>query len=200
MAAEEVDLKQQVATLAEQLKKTQKVLSQTGQQVMSLQLSQRSTGINEIGDKTRELQAAAGLPQENKQSSISGDYVGMNDLQDMTVELSGQLQILDERNIRRIANSHRTEPDQCIAPLPDSVGEFPRKFPKTVHEFASLEWPEVIQLCQYYEIVPEDIGADSFLKDEQGNPRDPSDPLLTELFDSLARFMGLRARRTDGVW
>lgn len=200
MASEEVDLRQQVATLAEQLRKTQKLLSQTGQQVMSLQLAQRSEGINELDDKKRELQAAAGLPLSSKQELNSRDYVKSDDLQDMVVELSGQLQILDERNIRRTVNNRLTNPSDHIVPLPDLAGEAPLGFPATLAEFDSLPLTEVIRYCQYYEIVPDGVESSEFLKDEKGQERDSSDPLLTELFDSLARFLGLRSRRTDGVW
>lgn len=92
-------------------------------------------------------------------------------------------------------------------------------FPKTLGEFKALSGKEVEVWLKYYELLPPDeaellellgdAAAESEIaksvKEKSGAARIGDDELLSEEeanshFDTLARYLGLRVRRSKGAW
>ncbi|ANB14329.1 Mrp8p [Sugiyamaella lignohabitans] len=146
----------------------------------------------------------------------SNDAITSEDIVDLVTELQGQLDMLDERSVRRTANAFVAAESDPIAPLPGRDGEFPAEtesFPATLGEFKALDTSQVEFWLKWYELLPPDEEELAQLLDragatleDVGQPASTApkpEPSIDETnanFDSLARFLGIRARRTKGVW
>lgn len=152
------DLQKQIDDLRAIVDKQGKLLATTGQQMLALQVNDVKTRMKLIDDVLaliRGAAPAAGAPSSELDLS---DYVTNEDLIQMVGELQGQLDGIEDRAIRRLANSH----SDTILPLSNREGDEPTEellgfpFPATVAEFAALPKIDVIQLAIFYEIIVPD--------------------------------------------
>lgn len=192
------------------------------------------------------------------------DYVTGDDIVELVTELQGQLDLIENRSIRRQANGFAINDDDAIAPLASTDGSIPNEsfivdvqsdgsasklyqdsnikepsiptvaeydeslyylpgpFPQTFGEFKALSLEAIGAWCKFYELLPPDddeiqqllsaagstldsLGGSYEMKiSGKGDAKDADSNLSKKQsdkdFDTLARFLGLRARRTKGAW
>lgn len=221
-------VKAEVDNLAALVHRSAKAVAETGQRVLRMEISDERKAISTIpnplsGSSLRE-QAKSEANEGN------GDAVGSEDLVELVTELQGQLDLLDMRSVRRSANSTKIADDEFIAALPGNDGLIPGeseiseeelegsmlpdiKFPTTVGEFKKLSQKDVETWLRYYELLPPDEaelrellgGAATTEAGKTAVEGAVSNDHLTEAeanshFDTLARHLGLRPRRSKCAW
>ncbi|OWB76122.1 hypothetical protein B5S32_g271 [[Candida] boidinii] len=228
------ELQKQIEELANVVKKQSIMLSKTGHQLLSLQVKQTS---KELGNVKIPSVNKDGIPSfreskinktttenpENESeipSSVDidvNDFITNQDIVQLVGELQGQLTLLELKNIRRISNSRLSEDEDIIAPIPNQDGEEPaiEIFPKNIAEFKELADDTVLDLCQFYELLPptaqDEAKMKAFMEGKIETPNlDPSEftPCADDYseedlglyYDELARFIGLKFRRRENVW
>lgn len=206
MASE--DLAAKVAELTALVNKQSQALAQTGKQVLELQMKDIKTKMAAMDEKPVRIDTE--------------DLVTNEDIVQLVGELQIQLDHMEDRNIKRIYNSVITtdsEPTTPIAPLSTRDGEpAPLFFPETVEKLLNLLPVELVQLCDYYELIEQNEPSDEvseLLKSEdllleeaqklfapqkqdilaQDRAQQISAEELHEIFDEFARFIGVRIRR-----
>lgn len=206
MASE--DLAAKVAELTALVNKQSQALAQTGKQVLELQMKDIKTKMATTDSKPDKIDTE--------------DFVTNEDIVQLVGELQGQLDHMEDRNIKRVCNSAVTadsEPSTALAPLSTRDGEpAPPFFPATVGDLLRLQPVELVQLCDYYELIEpnepsEDLsellkGESLLLQDAQKLFAPQKQDILAhervqhlsaeevhELFDEFARFIGVRIRR-----
>ncbi|GMM32913.1 Mrp8 protein [Saccharomycopsis crataegensis] len=207
------DLVAQVESLTAKVKKQSQVITQTGQQVLEIQLAAQKQKIQDIPDPQAILNGGAGNLKQ-VEAIEEADYATNEDIFQLVGELQGQLDFLEERSIRRGINLTKTNANDLLAPLPDSDGAEPENFPKTLAEFKELNDKKIVELCGFYQILPpsdeqkqqfEDFLADKVKElniEEQGYEdfgRFGKEEIIN-LFNSLARYVGVSCRKGDNQW
>lgn len=216
-------LQAEINALREQLKKNTRVVLNTGEQVIAMQMEKQRKGLAEVDIKTG-TGGDAGQASDVGKSGKAAQDADLGDMEedqplmqsevvDLVAELQGQLDVLDERSIRRTANAGITNDDDRVAPLPGSDGVSPEAddgFPQTLKEFKAMGPKLVEQWARYYELLPPDeneiqellarAGAEDEDIEVPPMPASYSPEQMDDMFDNLARFMGLRVRRSKGVW
>lgn len=215
------DLQNQVQKLTGIVDKQSRVISSTGQQLMELQVRDIKQRMNKKKD---------GATPDNKldvHEDVDGENFATNeDLVVLVKELQEQLDLLEERSIKRTFNSHLSEKhkEAKVAPLRNKDGDEPSEdiFCKNVGDFLELDKSRILQLCEFYELVVSREQEESIekLKDDQnlsleeakkimlgvptGNLKDRidsyTDKEFEDCYDNLARYLGLRIRRAQGSW
>jgi hypothetical protein len=206
-------LQEEIEVLKLQLKKTTHLVAETGTQLLALQVEKNRGNLENLRVNT----SASPKPvsQLIEEDPELANALTSEDVVDLVAELQGQLDILDERSVRRTANAFCTEDSQPIAPLPGRDGELPEEsenFPRTLQEFKELP-PERLQYwLKWYEILPpdeeemkeilkrvgtsiEEVGYQAENDKQELSPQE-----LDAYFDDFARFMGLRTRKSANVW
>lgn len=101
----------------------------------------------------------------------SGDVMNVEDIVQLVTELQAQLDILDERSIRRNATAFAVNENHHIAPLPgrdrtvplttrQSTSEepeddnIPKGFPGTLGEFEKQSESQILRWLLWYELLP----------------------------------------------
>ncbi|CCE87250.1 Piso0_005793 [Millerozyma farinosa CBS 7064] len=209
--ANAADLQQKVESLSELVSKQSKMIAKTGEEVMKLQLK----GLREQVPQSSSGGAGSKVDMD--------DYATNEDLVQLVGELQNQLDYLEERNVRRIVNSqlHTKGDGAIIAPLPSKDGEEPPEdvFPKTLSEFKKISKYEAIMLCEFYDIWSFDTASDEALNAKDLSIEDTkkflagasnktidekvkelSDKDFDDVFDHLARYLGVPVRKHDNVW
>lgn len=214
----DADIKEQLTKLTNQVQKNSKAIAQTGQLVLDLQLQDQRRDIAQLSLKDSELKQDAGLvgnieSKASKKEHIS-ESITQDDIVELVNELQGQLDILDERSVRRTSNAFVADDKDLIAPIPGRDGQYPsdaEKFPKNLREFKDLDDVTLEYWLRWYELLPPDenelaqiFGKLGTSMEELGVEKPKSKGLTQEeadeRYDTLARFIGLRNRRTPGVW
>lgn len=173
------DLQKKIKELEAIVQKQTVILAKTGQQVLDLQLSAKKKDLN-------------GIPDAPKLGGDSG-LITQEDVNELVGELQGQLDFLELRTIRRGINLAIENEDGILAPLPDADGEEPATFPKTLKEFKQLSDSRVMELSGYYQLLPDADEVTSRLSEF-------SQEELYEIYDSLARYLGIKYRKIKGNW
>ena len=228
------ELQKQIEELASVVKKQSIMLSKTGHQLLSLQIKQTSKelgnvkiptvnkdGIPSFRDSTKNTASSEKKDSATEVPSSAdidvNDFITNHDIVQLVGELQGQLTLLELKNIRRIANSRLSEDEDVIAPIPNQDGEEPATeiFPKNIAEFKELADDTVLDLCQFYELLPptaqDEAKMKAFMEGKIETPNlDPSEftPCADDYseedlglyYDELARFIGLKFRRRENVW
>lgn len=163
------------------------LLAQTGKRVMELQ-----------------MQAAKEKPRFDPE-----DYATNDDIVQLVTELQGQLDFLEDRNVARVNNSHAS----ALMPLCSRDGVPPSNFPKTVEEFEAIAPVDLLTMADFYDLVvepaPEDVQerlkrgeldvaeAQKLLErpDLEQRAKELSTSEINDIFDEVARFIGVRLRR-----
>uniref|UniRef100_A0A0L0P678 Uncharacterized protein n=1 Tax=Candidozyma auris TaxID=498019 RepID=A0A0L0P678_CANAR len=203
------ELNKRVDELTDLVKRQSEVIAKTGKQMMEYQ-------VKDVKARMASL--------NSEQPKIDTDEFATNDdLVQLVTELQGQLDYLEDRNVKRVYNSHiATDADSStpIAPLTNKDGEHPPDFyPKTLGELRDIDAASLLQLCEFFELIvennnPEDIAElmklEKLSKEELDRLINPKPKTLeeklkglkkedeVELFDELARFLGVRIRRGNG--
>ncbi|KAK9471610.1 Mrp8p [Dipodascopsis tothii] len=196
------DLSQQVAMLAALTRKNSAAIAQTGQQLIRMAI-----------DETRTKMTSTALPSGAGAAGAAGAAdaagFGQEDVEELVKELQEQLDLIEIRSIRRQANSQLTADADVIAPIPGIGGEYPPEgmFPATLGEFKALKGAEVLGWMRWYGIedttglssrlVPEPTTTEV---NDDGKEEPVMDETDSEYFDRLARYVGLRCRRSEGAW
>ena len=115
------DLVAQVESLTAKVKKQSQVITQTGQQVLEIQLAAQKQKIQDIPDPQAILNGGAGNLKQ-VEAIEEADYAINEDIFQLVGELQGQLDLLEERSIRRGINLTKTNANDLLAPFPDSYG------------------------------------------------------------------------------
>lgn len=179
-------LEEDVAQLKEQVRKLQKVLASTGQQVMQLQMHQHKQVIDNIDLKTQDLQK---LAPSTVVAPRCSDVVTESDLGDMVVELQGQLALLDKRNIIRILNSRSKSK---LLPLPNADGEEHPSFPANIEALRKLSDKELFEQWNHFEMLSESETLDDLLeKDGTEGAAVANKKILDEMYTLLVQSIGL---------
>lgn len=212
-------LHDQVQSLSKVVEMQSQLIAKTGKQLMDIQVKDVKSKMNADTEKSSSKVANVDMD----------DYPTNEDIIQLVGELQGQLDMLEDRNIRRTINSHLSSDDKggLIAPIANKDGDEPPDdiFPANIDELLKLSKYEIVQLCEFYELViPMDqqehlkkflqnnnemvdiegakrlleVGADNATLKERVDAY--SEKQIDELFDLLTRFIGVRARRGKYAW
>lgn len=212
-------LHDQVQSLSKVVEMQSQLIAKTGKQLMDIQVKDVKSKMN--ADTEKSSSKAVNVDMD--------DYATNEDIIQLVGELQGQLDMLEDRNIRRTINSHLSSDDKSglIAPIANKDGDEPPEdvFPVNIGELLNLSKYEIVQLCEFYELViPMDqqehlkdflennndmvdmegakrlleVGADNATLKERVDAY--SEKQIDELFDLLTRFIGVRARRGKTAW
>ncbi|AQZ12979.1 MRP8 (YKL142W) [Zygosaccharomyces parabailii] len=216
MPAELDHIKQQVADLQRLVKKQSLIISKTGQNVLEMQISKQRSDVGSIGPKAPES-------KHNVAQMEASEVATNEDLVQLVGELQGQLDTIEERNVRRLVNATKTQPDDILAPLPNADSEIPESgekgvFAVTLREFEELSDVALFKLAKFYELLPpslkeqekfedfmegkvEDFHISEMPDEEvQRELKNYSSGQLDDIFNDLARYLGLRSRRGTATW
>ncbi|VEU19720.1 DEKNAAC100233 [Brettanomyces naardenensis] len=205
-------LQDQINELKLQVGKQRKVLAETAQQLLGLQLKQSREQLAAIPNPDPASVLASEGSRGSTTSLDNTDFATNEDLVQLVSELQGQLTILDQRSYNRVSNSLLTEDDEEILPLPDVDGNFAPKdiYPGTVREFKDLSAEKLIKLSSFYELLPETAEEEARMKafiagkitspnvpPEEFQPKadDYSSETLDKLYEDFRKFIGVRFKR-----
>lgn len=204
------ELEKKVQELSALVQKQNHVIANTGRQVMEMQVKDVKSKMAAMDDKPK---------------IDTDDFVTNDDIVQLVGELQGQLDFLEDRSIKRVFNSYLTSdsaPHSKIAPLCNRDGDpAPGNFPTTLEALNNIKASDLLQLCEFYELIVENEPSQELrdiIKSDTLTPEDAEKlfalqgqeitleerlALLTkgdevELFDELARYIGVRVRRGSG--
>lgn len=202
------ELQDKIADLSLVVKKQSELLAKTGQQVLSLQVDKTKQSFNSTAP-------SASSKLRNLPPTIdTSDFATNEDIIQLAGELQGQLELIEERSIRRLINSKK-EPKEILAPLPNSDGEEPplEHFPKNIDDFINISKKSLLILAKFYDLLQpttEEISKyEQFVENNEIQPvtdvtdideSQYSEVETNDCFDQLARFLGLTVRRNTDVW
>ncbi|CUM64756.1 uncharacterized protein PRCAT00002367001 [Priceomyces carsonii] len=208
-------LNSKVAELTAFMEKQSQLIAKTGHQVMEIK-------IKDMKDKMEQMDA--GNPVATNVDMT--DYVTNDDIVQLVGELQGQLDHLENRTIRRVFNAQLDEHENqsIIAPLTNKDGDLPPDdiFPRTIFDFKGLNRAGIIRLCVFYELIITDnenealkefLDGSHTVQESQKLLFNPSiedgvekriksytDKQIDDLFDELAKYLGIKLRRNKGTW
>lgn len=215
MSDELKKLKSQVEDLQELVKKQNLLISKTGQSVLELQVAKQRADVEDLDSKF--VAAKSG-----KSHIDTTDLATNDDLVQLVGELQGQLDSMEERSIRRLVNSTKTEKKEYLAPLPNADGEIPTVsdgfFPRSLEDFETLSNVNLFKLAKFYELLPPSLKEqekfEDFLEGKVENfhindatdeeieaeLKNYSEDQLTDIFNDVARYLGVRTRKGTDIW
>lgn len=157
----------QVMQIAGLMKQNTRLLMQHGEDIMRIDASRM--GISSTNGES--------IAPPTEQDGIIGELVQ---------ELQVKLDELEERSVRRVANSHAREADDVIDWMPSPDPEVQELASVTLSEFESIAPEKLLESMQFYGLAHY----------ESGMPL-PSDAEFVALFNECARFLGVRSRKKD---
>lgn len=162
-------LASQVMQLAALVKQNTRLLIQHGEDIMRIDASRMG------------ISSTTGQPISQAQESQDG-IIG-----ELVQELQVKLDELEERSVRRTANSLAREPNDMVDWMPSPDPEVPELASITLAEFEALSPKALLDSMQFYGLAHY----------EEGMPL-PSQDEFVDLFNECARFLGVRSRKTRG--
>lgn len=204
------ELTEQLQDLSLLVKKQSEMLAKTGEQVLLLQIQNQKMRVCDFGSSLGKIGGKARLAK----SIDTTEFATNDDLVQLVGELQGQLDILEERSIRRLINSQKKD-GETLAPILNHNGEEPDLaiYPKDIAALEELDDASLVKLAKFYELLAptegerkkfdelvesEDARLDTF--EYEVKPEDYSKEELIDAFDDLSRFLGLAARRGTDAW
>ena len=112
MSSELEVLKKKVSDLQELVQKQNLLISKTGKNVLELQIAKQKSDVDNFGPSRAQVTA----------QFDSTDFATNDDLVQLVAELQGELNVIEERSIRRLVNSTKTDQDATLAPIPNADG------------------------------------------------------------------------------
>ncbi|SCU86736.1 LAME_0D07448g1_1 [Lachancea meyersii CBS 8951] len=221
MSEELSKLKSQVEELQQLVKKQNLLISKTGQSVLEMQVAKQKSDVEDFDSKY------SGFNKSGKSGSSAGhndatDFATNDDLVQLVGELQGQLESIEERSIRRLVNSTKVEKKDYLAPLPNSDGEIPTItegfFPRSLEDFENVSDVDLFKLAKFYELLAPSVKEQEKFEDYLEGKLDnfhindlPEEDIkkelenfsadqLTETFNDVARFLGVKSRRGADIW
>ena len=204
-----IALQKRIDALEAIVQKQNLLIGKTGKNMLEMQIEKTKSDLNRY-------------PNSSKGGLDSGDVATNEDLVQLVAELQGELNNIEERSIRRMANAGKVKPTDSIAPLLNADGDVPTVqdswFPKTVQEFEKLTDMELFRLAKFYERVPlsgkEHEKYEQYLegkletmkitdtKDEdlKDQIKNYSPDQIDDIFNDVARYLGLPTRRGVYEW
>ncbi|KAA8912504.1 hypothetical protein TRICI_003468 [Trichomonascus ciferrii] len=227
MGSEVEELRKEVERLSNQVKKNSKAIVDTGSQLLRVQVDKERRSLKSLNlDSDKPSKVSTTESDDESAREEKGEALTSDDLVELVTELQGQLDLLDERSIRRTANVLVTADDENIAPVPgrnggypddeisdDAEDDRPGKFPATLKEFKNMSDDVLNYWLRWYELLPpdeaelqdilsragatmEDLGMDQ----PQKSAIEATKEEVDKHYDTLARYLGLRTRRTPDTW
>ncbi|GMG55701.1 unnamed protein product [Ambrosiozyma monospora] len=217
-------LKEEIIQLKELVKKQSKLLAQTGEQLLEIQVRQTSAELKALDP--HKLKGSSKIKEDKSTNTLNplsagsitsaidtSEFATNQDLVQLVGELQGQLIILEQRSIDRTANSFLTSPEDGVIPLTNADGDPPNQFlfPKTLQQFHDLKDDDLLQLCTFYELLPpnyqDEARMQAFIAGKIKTPNlEPGDYEITvddyskdslfEFYVKLARYLGLKVKRS----
>ncbi|EGW35621.1 uncharacterized protein SPAPADRAFT_58835 [Spathaspora passalidarum NRRL Y-27907] len=206
-------LNEQVAKLSGLVERQSKIIAETGEQVLQLQVKDVKTRMSALDMK----------PQQPEIDLT--DYINNEDIVQLVTELQTQLDNLEDRTIRRCSNASITKPSDFLAPLTNRDGDLPDfELPNTLQEFQNLDKVDIIRLAVFYEIIIPNQGSELEQQPEGVVPGISHAPAAgatavennsvdiielskqfdeiqaIEIFDELARYLGIKYRKGSNKW
>ncbi|SCU88128.1 LADA_0E08350g1_1 [Lachancea dasiensis] len=222
MSDELLKLKTQVEELQQLVKKQNLLISKTGQSVLELQVAKQKSDVDGLDTQFSGFGKGGKTSTSSAHNDPTTDFATNEDLVQLVGELQGQLESIEERSIRRLVNSTKTEKKDYLAPLPNSDGEIPVVadgfFPRSLEDFETISNVDLFRLAKYYELLPPSLKEQEKFEDylegklenfhindlpeedvkkELGNF---SADQLVETFNDVARFLGVKSRRGTDIW
>lgn len=201
-----MDVEAKINELSELVQKQSLLIAASGKQLMELQVKDVKSRMAAMDTKPANID--------------TDDFVTNDDIVQLVTELQGQLDFLEDRTIKRIFNSHvlPLDPAAPLAPLGNRDGDAaPSVFPKTMGDFDKITGSELVELCEFYDLIVTEasdemkqlVESDTLTPEDAAklfgaSSQEPQDALqftkeqIDELFDELARYIGVRARRGAG--
>ena len=190
------------------MRKQNVLIGKTGQGMLAMQLDKQKSDLSHIPGAT-----SIGGP-----SNAATD----EDLVQLVAELQAELNNMEERSIRRMANAGKTDPKSPVAPMLNADGDVPETqddwFPVTVGEFEAISTVSLFRLAKFYERMPLSAKeqekyeqyldgkiesmrvTDSTDEDVQEEIKAYSPDQIDDIFNDVARYLGLPARRGVHQW
>ncbi|QPG76305.1 hypothetical protein FOA43_003691 [Brettanomyces nanus] len=212
-SAEPASLQDQINQLKAQLSKQRKVLTQTAEQLLSLQLQQSRQQLSAIPNPDPKsvlaAQSSRGSTTTTTTTADTTDFATNEDLVQLVGELQGQLTILEKRSINRVTNSQLTEDLDAVLPMPNADGAPATDalhYPATLKDFKELSADALLDLCSFYELLPETAEEEAIMRAFMtGKIESPNVPLgqfkpkaedysketISQLYEELRKFIGL---------
>ncbi|EGV60021.1 mitochondrial ribosomal protein [Yamadazyma tenuis] len=148
------ELQDKINALSGIVEKQSVLISKTGQQLIEMQVKNVKRSMKDTGSST---------PAANVDMS---DYVTNEDIVQLVGELQSQLDLVEDRSISRLFNASLDKDSQLIHIIPNRDGEITDLFPQTLADFRALDKSDVIQLCEFYELItPGAENLDKLLSD-----------------------------------
>ncbi|SMN22232.1 similar to Saccharomyces cerevisiae YKL142W MRP8 Protein of unknown function [Maudiozyma saulgeensis] len=208
-AVETQDLQKRIEALETLVKKQNVLIGKTGKGMLEMQIEKQKSDLSKYSGSKK-----GGLD--------SGDVATNEDLVQLVAELQGELNNIEERSIRRMANSGKSKSTDSIAPLLNADGDVPTVkdswFPGTVGEFEKLSDIELFRLAKFYERVPlsgkEHEKYEQYLEgkletmkitdtndeDLATQIKNYSPDQIDDIFNDVSRYLGLPTRRGVYEW
>ncbi|SCU97893.1 LAMI_0F11958g1_1 [Lachancea mirantina] len=213
MSDELSKLRKQVEELQELVKKQNLLISKTGQSVLELQVAKQRADVDSFDTKFGSSKGS----KSGGNLVDTTDFATNEDLVTLVGELQSQLDSIEERSIRRTINSTKIKDDEFLVALPNAYGEIPETsegwFPRSVGDLEKIPDTKLFRLAKFYELLPpsleeqekfedfvegkldnfhiNDITEDQIEKELKGYTKDQ----LTEIFNDVARYLGVKNRR-----
>ncbi|CDO92634.1 unnamed protein product [Kluyveromyces dobzhanskii CBS 2104] len=217
MSDEVAKLRNQVLELQGLVKRQSAMLAKTGQSIIELQIAQQKNEIRDLNIE-RKPQTPATLHSEDEETSA---FATNSDLEQLVGELQGQLDFLEERSIRRVANNNKISPTDAIGALPNADGDLPVDLkvplPETLQEFIDINDTDLCRVADFYGVLPipqsdlesiteallkdEEVSMEKYTVDTEADRiKKYSKEEMDVIFDTVARYLGLNDRRTKNTW
>lgn len=171
-------VKAEIDNLASQVLRNSKAVADTGRRMLNFESTGTGAGATAKSGSSRNYADSDDEDDDGARGISSA--VANEDLVQLVTELQTQLDILDERSIRRTANAFATQDGDLVAALPGNDGFIPGEslapksaaatsvtdkdedesslpktpFPRSVLEFKLLPRNEVEAWLRYYELLP----------------------------------------------
>ncbi|SCV05517.1 LANO_0H09230g1_1 [Lachancea nothofagi CBS 11611] len=222
MSDELSKLRNQVEELQQLVKKQNLLISKTGQSVLELQVAKQKSDVEDFDSKYSGFNKGGKTSVTAASHGDTTDFATNEDLVQLVGELQGQLESIEERSIRRLVNSTKTEKKDYLAPLPNSDGEIPSVsesfFPRSLGDFESVSDVDLFKLAKFYELLAPSLKEQEKFEDylegklENFHINDMSEEdvkkelanftadQLVETFNDVARFLGVKSRRGTDIW
>lgn len=164
-------LANQVMQIAALVKQNTRLLIQHGEDIMRIDASR-------MGISSTTGEPVSQTSEEGGQDGVIGELVQ---------ELQMKLDELEERSIRRTANSHAREPSDTIDWMPSPDPDVPEPAPVTLVEFEGISAESLLDSMKFYGLAHYEDGMAL-----------PDEVEFADLFNECARFLGVRSRKTVG--
>lgn len=191
------DLQVQIDGLKNMVAKQRKVITETAEQVLRIQVNDTKQKMNNIR-----------VPDITGSSNDSTNFATNEDLVQLVGELQGQLNILEQKSMIRILNASKKNDGDELVKLPNFDGEYPLDtlFPKNLEALIDLSDDSLVELCKFYQLMPvtleEEARMQAFVEGKINSPNDhlsdfepPADDypagLMDDLFNELTKFLGV---------